>query len=269
MGRQAPGTRWSEAARDLRGGLSSLWLWPALGWADIRQRYSGAVLGSFWITANIALMALVLTFVFAGPLGVRAGGYAAYVTIGLVLWYFIQNALNEASNVFVVAAETIRNTPMPLSVQVLRLTWRNLIVLAHNAAIVPLVLVAAGIAPAATAWTAIPAVLLLVLAIFFAGMLLGLLGARFRDVPQMVSNLMQLLFFLTPVFWLPQTIGAARGWFVATNPIFAFIDIVRAPLLGGVPAAGSWPLALAVTAAAGIAAAFAFAACRARVAYWI
>jgi ABC-type polysaccharide/polyol phosphate export permease len=265
----AQGGRWQEAARDLRAGVSRVWLWSALGWSDIRQRYSGSLLGSFWITANIALMALVLTFVFAAPLGRPAGEYAAYVTIGLVLWHFVQGALNEATNLFVAAAETIRNAPLPLSVQALRLVWRNLIVLAHNAAIVPLVLFLAGIPPAASAWTIVPALLLLVLASFSAALLLGLLGARFRDVPQIVSNGLQLLFFLTPVFWLPATLGPGRGWFVAGNPIFAFIDIVRAPLIGGSAAASSWPLALGTTAAAGVAAALAFGAWRSRVAYWI
>jgi len=260
---------WAQASRDLGSGVSRVWLWSALGWADIRQRYSGSLLGSFWITLSIALMAGGLTFVFAGPLGAAAHGYAAYVTLGLVLWYFIQATLNEASSVFVAAAETIRHAPMPLSVHVLRLVWRNLIVLAHNAAIVPLVLIFAGIAPAASAWTIVPALLLLVAALASGAMILGLLGARFRDVPQIVSNALQLLFFLTPIFWMPQTIGAARGWFVAANPAFAFIDIVRAPLLGAAPAPWSWPIALTVTAAAAIAAWLAFAAWRARIAYWV
>jgi lipopolysaccharide transport system permease protein len=83
---------------------------------------------------------------------------------------------------------------------------------------VPVVLLVAGVAPTAGAWTIVPAILLIMLTAFFAALLLGLLGARFRDVPQIVSNSMQLLFFLTPIFWLPATIGPARGWFVSGNP---------------------------------------------------
>lgn len=273
MGESAPAARWSESWReafgDLSSGLSRVWLWSALGWSDIRQRYAGSLLGPLWITANIALMTLCLTLVLAAPLGATARAYAAFVTIGLVLWYFIQTSMVEASNVFVVAAETIRQSPMPLSVHVLRLVWRNLLVLAHNAAIVPLVLILAGAAPAGSAWTILPALLLLVVAVAAGALLVGLLGARFRDVPQIVVNAMQLLFFLTPIFWLPQTIGPERGWLLAINPVFAFVDIVRAPLLGAVPAATSWPVALSVAAAGTIAAAAAFATWRRRVAYWI
>lgn len=268
MTEAANGGRWAEAGRDLREGLSRRWLWSALGWFDVRQRYSGSVLGSLWITLNLALMVLALTFVFAGPLGLRPGLYAAYVAIGLVLWHFLQATVNEAPGLFVSAAETIRHAPMPLSVHVLRLVWRNLIVLAHNAVIVPVVLILFGIAPKAV-WAIVPAMALLVVALACVAMLLGLLGARFRDVPQIVTNAMQLLFFLTPIFWLPATIGSGRGWFVAVNPVFAFIDIVRAPLLGAAPAAASWPLALLTAAVAALAAGGALAAWRTRLPYWI
>lgn len=260
---------WAHAARDLGSGASRVWLWSALGWADIRHRYAGSWLGTFWITASIALMAGGLTFVFAAPLGASGRGYAAYVTIGLVLWYFLQATLNEATAVFVAAAETIRHAPMPLSVHILRLLWRNLIVLLHNAAIVPIVLLIAGIVPASSAWAVLPALILFVAALMSGATLLGLLGARFRDVPQLASNALQLLFFLTPIFWMPQTIGTDRAWFVTANPAFAFIDIVRAPLLGLAPAPTSWPLALGVTATASAAAWLAFAAWRPRIAYWV
>jgi len=260
---------WRDAARDLIDGLSRRWLWTALGWNDVRHRYLGSLLGSFWITASIGLMATCLTFIFAATLGTTAGYYAVYVTTGLVLWYFIQIMLIEAATVFVGAADTIRNSAMPLSVHVLRLTWRNIIVLAHNALVVPLVLLFFQMSPNPAAWAAIPGLLLLVLNLFFASVLLGLLGARFRDIPPIVTNGMQLLFFLTPIFWLPSTLGPQRIWFVAANPLFAFIDIVRAPLIGDVVLSTSWPIVLSVTGLNLAAASLAFAAARERVPYWI
>lgn len=254
---------------DIAGGLSRRWLWGALGWMDVRRRYSGAALSSLWITANTALLVLCLTLVLAQPLGSTATQYAPYVAVGLVLWHFIQLSASEAASVFVVAGETIRQVAMPLSIHVLRLVWRNLIVFAHNAAIVPVVLLACGTRLGLPALLAVPALLLLALQITVASLLLGLLGARFRDVPQIVTSAMQLLFFATPVFWFPETLGAGRQWLVAANPLFAFIDIVRAPLTGSVPAEQSWPVALAVTAATATAAFWAFARCRERVAYWV
>ncbi|HEX5184308.1 MAG TPA: ABC transporter permease [Allosphingosinicella sp.] len=260
---------WRGARADLAGGLGRAFMWTSLGWLDVRQRYSGSVLGSLWLTANMVLMVGCLTLIFAVPLGSRPGPYAAYVTIGLVLWSFIQTTAAEAPAAFVNAAEPLRQCVLPASLHVFRLLWRNLIVLAHSAVLVPIVLLIFGIRPAASAWTAAPAFLLLVLALFFAVLLLALLGARFRDVSQIVTNGLQLLFFATPVFWLPAALPHGRLWLLRPNPLFAFLDIVRAPLLGGAPAAASWPIAAGTTLALAVAASAAYAAWRQRIVYWI
>ena len=257
------------ALDDISGGLSRSWLWGALGWMDVKRRYSGSVMSSLWITANTALLVLCLTFVLAEPLGSTASAYAPYVAVGLVLWNFMQLSVSEAAGVFVASGETIRQVAMPLSIHVLRLVWRNLIVFGHNLVIVPVVLVISGIRLGAPALLAAPALVLLVIQVAASSLLLGLLGARFRDVPQIVTSAMQLLFFATPIFWLPQVVDGDRYWIVAANPLFAFIDIVRSPLIGAAPAAQSWTIAVAVTAGTCAAAMFAFARFRDRVAYWV
>jgi len=263
------GSGWRSAAGDFGEAASRTWLWTGIAWNDVRQRYSGSALGSLWITANIALLTLCLTFVFAGPLGASHSLYAPYVAIGLVLWHFIQSTLSEASNAFVAAAETIRHSPMPLSVQVLRVVWRNILILAHNVVIVPLVLIAFGIVPHPSVLLALVGLLLIAANLVSATVILGLLGARFRDVQQIMTSLLQLLFFATPIVWFPAALPDGRGWIAAANPVHAFIDIVRAPLLDGTAAPSSWPVAIGVSVAGGAVAAAAFARFRHRVAYWV
>jgi ABC-type polysaccharide/polyol phosphate export permease len=257
------------AADDFSQGAARTWLWGGIAWNDLRQRYSGSLLGSLWITANIALLTSCLTFVFAGPLGASHGIYAPYVAIGLVLWYFIQSTLAEASNTFVGAAETIRHSPMPLTVQVLRIVWRNILIFAHNVVIVPLVLTYFGIVPHSSAALAVFGLLLLSVNLVSATVILGLLGARFRDVQPIMTSLLQILFFATPIVWFPTALAADRAWIAAINPIHAFIDIVRAPLLGASPAVTSWPIALGVTVGGVVVAAAAFSRFRSRVAFWV
>jgi lipopolysaccharide transport system permease protein len=263
------GWGWRAAAADLTAGLKRRPLWTALGWLDVRQRFSGSILGSFWITANLAMIVAALTLVLARPLGVRWSDYVPYVAIGLVLWQFIQTSLNEAGTLFVGAAETIRNVPMPVTAHVMRLLWRNLIGLAHNLLVVAVVLILFRVRPAAAVWTLAPALLVLLATVFSAALAISIVGARFRDVTQIVTSLTQLLFFLTPVFWAPEAIGPARAWLVAANPVFALLDIVRAPLLGTAPAAASWPVALAAAAAAPLFGMALLARYRGRIAYWI
>ena len=260
---------WREAAQDVAEGARRRGLWDALARNDIRHRYSGSVLGSFWITANIALLVLCLTFVFSGPLGANHQRYIPYVAIGLVVWHFILASLSEAATMFVASAETIRHSTVPLSVQSFRLVWRNAIVFAHNAVIIPVVLIAFQVDLGPGAVSAAAGLALLILALLPATLVLAMLGARFRDVHQIMTNLLQLLFFATPIFWFPSALGPDRAWIASFNPVFAFIDIVRSPLLGAAPAPSSWPVALTVTLLSLASASIGFALFRNRVAYWI
>lgn len=265
----AAGERAGRAWRDLDSGLRRHWFWTALAWNDVKKRFSGSLLGSLWITVNLGLMVAALALVFAHPLGASLPHYVPYLTVGLILWQFIQSTIVEAGHAFVSAGETIRTNPLPFSIQAFRLLWRNMIVLAHNMVVALVVLLAFGIRPGWAVLAAVPALLLVAFILFWTSLILALLGARFRDVQQIVTGLMQLMFFLTPIIWTPAAIGPGRAWLVEINPLFALIDIVRAPLLGAAPAAFSWPVALAVAAAAAAIGFAAFAAFRSRVSYWV
>ena len=87
-------------------------------------------------------------------------------------------------------------------------------------------------------WTsllAIPGIILLFVNGFWIVTVLAFICARFRDVELIVRNLLQLAFFVTPVFWNHQNIAGNRRFIVDYNVIFYFIEIIRAPLLGQVP----------------------------------
>ncbi len=77
-----------------------------------------------------------------------------------------------------------------------------------------------------------------------------------------------MLFFLSPIMWEPASLGD-RAAFVELSPIYHFIEIVRAPLLGRWPAAESWAVVGAITVL-GWAVTFPFyARFRNRITYWL
>jgi ABC-2 type transport system permease protein len=97
---------------------------------------------------------------------------------------------------------------------------------------------------------------------------LGLLSARFRDVPQIVTNAMQVAFFLTPIIWLPELLPG-RALVLTFNPFFHAVELVRAPLLGTAPPLRSWLAMLAATLAGSAVALAMYVRYRRRIAYWI
>jgi lipopolysaccharide transport system permease protein len=60
----------------------------------------------------------------------------------------------------------------------------------------------------------------------------GALCARYRDLKQVLTSLIQLLFFLSPVMWIPSEMKGVGGKLITLNPIVHMLNVVRGPLLG-------------------------------------
>jgi lipopolysaccharide transport system permease protein len=87
-------------------------------------------------------------------------------------------------------------------------------------------------------------------------------------VTQIVTSVMQMLMFLTPVFWLPESLPG-RAKYVLWNPLAQMLDLLRTPLMGGVAHIHSWLGILVWTALCLIAAIVLFSKYRRRVVYWL
>jgi len=146
--------------------------------------------------------------------------------------------------------------------------WRNVIVFLHNLVIVLVVL---WWFPPKDPWlalTALPGLLLVLLNAVWIGLLLGVLCARFRDIPPIITSLVQLAFFLTPVLWHKEMLGGIQ-WAADLNPLYHLIELVRAPLLGQALPPHSWPAVLLMTALGFAVTLPFFARYRGRIAYWV
>ena len=102
----------------------------------------------------------------------------------------------------------------------------------------------------------------------WAGLLLGIVSARFRDVPPVVSSIVRICFFVTPIIWMPELVPA-RALVLEANPFFHLVEVVRAPLLGQAPGLESWIAVLLITCAGWLVTFAFFRRYRRRIAYWV
>ena len=100
------------------------------------------------------------------------------------------------------------------------------------------------------------------------GIALGLVCTRFRDVAQIVTSVMQMLMFLTPVFWFPSSLPN-RAQYILWNPFAQMLDLLRTPLMGGVAESHNWWGIMVWTAITLTASSMLFAKYRRRVVYWL
>lgn len=264
----APASRAMLAWCDLTQGFARLWMWSALAWQDIKLRYRGSVLGPFWMTISTVAMIAGMAIIYSQLFGMDIRKYVPYLAIGLIVWQFLAGIITEGCQTFLNEAAVIHEVRVPFSIHVYRSVLRNLIVFAHNMVIVPLGIAIFQLPVDWHLLTVIPAICVLALNGVWTSLLLGMLSARFRDVPPIIATIMQALFFFTPVIW---PVNALKEWqIVATvNPFSAAVDVLRAPLIGTITAGSSWPV-LIVTTIIGCAITFAlFARFRTRIPYWV
>lgn len=235
------------AATDIAAAVKRRSLVGMLGWQDVHQRYRRSKLGPFWLTISMGFMIGTIGVVFGRLFGRPLSEFLPFLAIGLILWGYISAVINEGCNSFIAAESIIKQLPIPLFVHVLRMVWRNIIIFGHNLVIFPLVLVAMG-RPITWAILISPVgFLLLTLNLIWFATILGVLCTRYRDLPQMVSSILLVVFYLTPVIWMPDQIsGKTALYIVDSNPLYHLLEIVRAPLLGQMPSLLNWAVTLAL-----------------------
>lgn len=259
----------SRAIRDFRVGLESWRIWWLLGIGDIRQRYARSRLGQFWITLSMAIFVFAIGSVYSLLFHQPIRQFLPYVAANFVVWTLISGLVIDSCTTFIQADSFLRQGPLPKTVFVMRIIVRNLVVFSHNFIIVPIVFIVMGQGASGTLLLVPLGLMLVLLAGFFTGLLLGILCARFRDLPQIVQNLVQVAFFITPIVWPADSVRGRAGFIVDLNPFAAFLQLVSEPLLGNFPPLSTYLMAfgsIAILAALSIPLFVRF---RARIVYWL
>jgi ABC-2 type transport system permease protein len=194
--------------------------------------------------------------------------YLPYLASGFVIWGLISSLVQDGSAAFITGEGLIRQLAAPLSIHVYRVACSNFLIFMHNVWIVFVVLLWYGKNPSWPVLLVIPAIALVLVNGLWMGLLLGLLSARFRDIPQIVASIVQVMFFLTPIIWKPHMI-AGRPAILHLNPFYYLVEVVRGPLLGYLPAAEIWVGVALISVFGWGLALFFYTIYRWRLAYWV
>jgi ABC-type polysaccharide/polyol phosphate export permease len=262
-------TRVSLAIADFADGLRRSWLWTSLAQQDIKLRYRGSILGPFWQTLTTAVMIGGMGVIYSKLFHTALQDYLPMLTVGLIFWMFIAGMITEGCGTFTAVQGIIQQVKLPYALHVYRLVYRNLLTLGHNFVIVPIVLYL--FPHPVEPWRLLellPALALILLNGIWISILLGMVSARFRDVPPIIASIIQVLFFMTPVMWPVEALGE-NAWWAQLNPLFAMLDVMRSPPLGMAEAPYSWTILIGMTVV-GCSVTFAFfARFRHRLAFWV
>jgi ABC-type polysaccharide/polyol phosphate export permease len=116
---------------------------------------------------------------------------------------------------------------------------------------------------------AVPGLALICITGYWVGLFLGMICARFRDIPPLVNALLQVAMFVSPIMWKKEGMGNTVETLAAMNPLYYYLELVRAPLLGQPAHYEIWLIALSMTVIGLVLTMACFMRYRARIAYWL
>lgn len=260
----------SSALNDIRSTFQSIHLVTTFAWQDIAMRYKRSRVGAFWLTVGMAVTIGALGIVFGSLFRQPMHEFLPFLTIGIILWTFFSSSLTEGGSSFITATDIILQVRMPLFLHVMRVLWRNIIILGHNILILPIVLLIFSRPVSVVSLLAIPGFILMMLNTGWIALMLAILCSRFRDIPQIVANSLQILYFITPIMWSEKILPERFGRIILDlNPCYHIINIVRAPLLGEFPSGWSWICSLGMAIIGWSLAIPLFGRYRNRIPYWL
>ena len=220
--------------------LAELWEYRELlfffVWRDVKVRYKQTVLGALWAV----IQPLTTTFAFAilfGRLGGMAkhvdGPYALHVFVGMLPWTFFANAVTAASNSLVGSGHLISKVYFPRLIVPVAAIASGLVDFAISFLVLLLMMAIYGVAPSAS-MLAMPLFLLgTIVTAAGAGILFAAAIVTYRDVRYLVTFIVQLWLFATPVLYPITMIPARWRLLYAVNPMAGMIAGFRASVLGG------------------------------------
>lgn len=219
---------------------------------DLKVRYRRSAIGFLWTMLQPLFMLLVLNIVFSQIFRFNVKNYPVYVLAGLLFWNFFQQTIITSMNSLKGNANILQKLPVPLAVFPIATVISSLVNLLF--AFVPLFAILLATGHRLTPALFFLPVAILVSAIFTlgAGLILSPLAVFFSDVIELVSVVMMMLFYMTPVIYPKAIVDGTRfDFLVRFNPVRSILEIFRDPIYyGKIPPLDHFALAAVIAVAA-------------------
>jgi homopolymeric O-antigen transport system permease protein len=200
---------------------------------ELKVRYRGAALGFLWSFANPLIFMSVYVLVFSVYLRIDVERYPAFVLCGLLPWTWFAASLTEASRSIIDNRALVKKVALPSAIFPLVAIGSNL---AHFLLSLPVLFVLLLGLGVRLSWSValLPLVLLAQFLLTFGiALTCSSLAVRFRDLLQIVPNLLALWFFVTPIFYPERMVPEGFRALVFMNPMAPLIKLYQEILYEG------------------------------------
>ncbi len=188
--------------------------------------HRGSVLGVAWLYLQPLVLILIYTLVFSRFMGARLSGvdtpyaYSLYLVPGLLLWTAFANTLNGMVGVYQSKAHIIRKISVNLMVMPLYIALTEIVNFVVAMVIFALFCMAIGQTPGLMWLLLIPVCLSTILLAYATGLIFAMLSPFLPDLRPLTGIVLQLLFWLTPIIYVPDILPVWAASLLKYHPVY-------------------------------------------------
>lgn len=208
---------------------------------DLKDKYTGSVLGGLWAFIIPLTNIIMFTLIFSKIMGARLGsvgagfeeyGYSIYLICGIVPWAAFASTLLRVTTVYRDKAGLIGKVQLSLLFLPIYIVLSESFVFLVSMIFFICFLLIIGF-PLDAYWFLIPVVFLIQQMLAFSiGLVLAVLSVFIEDIREMMPVLVQFWFWLTPVVYVVTILPSEYMAFMTINPYFHFAQAYRDIVIG-------------------------------------
>lgn len=201
--------------------------------SGLKAEHRNSYLGYFWWLLDPLLNVLVYYFLVVIILNRGGPDYPVYLVIGLVVWRWISTTINSSAKSILRYKSIINQVYLPKSIFPVAFTFTQLFNFLFGLIVIALFLLFFGVKPT---WHILYLpVLILIQTVFLlaVGLFLGYITVFIRDIDNVLSHIMRLFFYASPIIWEGSRLPEKYSWAVDYNPIAIIVSSYRDILMYG------------------------------------
>ncbi|WP_316354087.1 ABC transporter permease [Candidatus Trichorickettsia mobilis] len=241
-----------------------------IGISDIRKRYARSSIGQFWLTLSLAINITTIGIIWSVLFKTSLPDYLPHLATGMLFWLYISSCITDGSNIYISSTGYLIGLSLPKLSYINSLFVKNIIILVHNLPVIVVTyLICMQKISIGALFVALSGFVCTSIFLFPITIILAIFSVRFRDFPNIIASIIQVVFYATPIMWKIESIPSRFHDYILLNPLAIFLSLCRDPLLEITIPHQYWLAAICYIITSWIIAILFFSKFRHRITYWL
>lgn len=214
----------------------SRYFWMMQAKIDLKNKFRRSKLGLLWVCVTPLCLTIIMAFVFGTAFHQDIISYAPYVLSGIITWDIFTVSFVAGSGIMIGSSPYIKQTNHPVVIYPLKAAIAEIASFLISTAALGIWVMFINPLHVLFGYIFIAPALIIYFMISWGGMIIAsYIGAKYRDYPQLATLLLQLLWYMSPVFFQESMFESNEllHTIFVVNPITHLLELIRKPFLAG------------------------------------